>query len=342
MLLVLPSSADGQSVPADLTTIPKVPTDYAPARTAWGDPDFRGTWPISTIWDSGIPVERPKELGNRAWLNEEEFAKRLKDAKASDAAFANKLDDEGTQGMAKWLESTDFGHRNSLLVDPPDGRFPAPTAEADALHKAGRSSWVKGQTRDWVDDFDIFDRCVTRGFPASMFPYPYNNGIRIFQAPGFVVIDHEMMATRIIPIGARSRWPATVHAWMGSSRGHWEGNALVIETTNIVPGDDASKDLTRRAASPNGPRDTTYPTSEQARVIERLTMVRRDRIIYEVTYSDPKVYQASWTARIDWTRNDNYQFFEFACHEGNVQIRDMINASRAQRKLDAETANSGK
>lgn len=335
LMAALPIAA--QQVPDDLTLVPEVPTDFVPPRTAWGDPDFHGIWPIEKIDEVGTPIEREEKYGNRAWLTDEEYAERLGKAIESDASFQNELRSGGTIGLAQWLQSTDFGHRTSMLIDPPDGRFPALTPQAEPIKQAGRSSWQDGQPRDWVTDFDIYDRCVTRGFPASMFPFPYNNGIRIFQAPGLVVIHHEMMATRIIPLRETERWPDQTRTWMGQSRGRWEGNTLVIETANITAGDSADPDLQRRAASPNA-WDTTYPTSEQATVTERLTMVRPDRIIYEVTYSDPLVYTAPWTARLDWTRDDNYRFFEFACHEGNVQIRDMIHASRAQRRLDAEAA----
>ncbi|WAT19066.1 hypothetical protein OZN62_05740 [Aurantiacibacter sp. MUD11] len=324
-------------MPDDLTTIPPITTDYEPPRTPWGDPDLRGTWPIENLDQMGMRIERPEEFGNRAWLTDEEYAERLAEARASDDSFVNELRSGGTQGLADWLESTDFGRRNSMLIDPPNGRFPPLTEEAQPLQAAGRSSWVSGQARDWITDLDIYDRCVTRGFPASMFPFPYNNGIRIFQAPGLVVIHHEMMSTRIVPLGATERWSDDVRTYMGQPIGHWDGNTLVIETTNIIHGDAADPEIHRRAASPNA-WDTTYPTSPEARVVERLTMVSPERIIYEITYSDPLVYTAPWTARYDWTRDDDYEFYEFACHEGNVQVRDMINSSRAQRRLDAEAA----
>src|SRR5207237_4806841 len=130
--------------------------------------------------------------------------------------------------------------RTSMVVDPADGKLPPMTAYADALYKAGRSSWTPNTKYDWVTDFDSWDRCISRGFPASMLPFRYNNGIRIFQSPGYVVIALEMLGTRVIPLarpGAdRAHWPQPVEAWLGSSVGHWEGNTLVIETTNIKTG----------------------------------------------------------------------------------------------------------
>ncbi|MEL1249507.1 hypothetical protein [Aurantiacibacter gilvus] len=338
--VALATPASGQIVPDDLTTMPPVTTDYEPPRTPWGDPDLRGTWPIENLDQMNLPIEREEEFGNRAWLTNEEYAERLAAARESDGSFEEELRTRGTIGLSGWLESTDMGRRNSMLVDPPNGRFPPLTEAARPLQEAGRSSWVSGQPRDWITDLDIYDRCVTRGFPASMFPFPYNNGIRVFQAPGMVVIHHEMMSTRIVPLGPTERWPEDVRTYMGQPIGHWDGNTLVIETTNIVDGDAADPDIHRRAASPNA-WDTTYPTSAEARVTERLTMVSPERIIYEITYSDPQVYTAPWTARYDWTRNDGYEFYEFACHEGNVQVRDMINSSRAQRLRDAQAAAEG-
>ncbi len=333
-LACLAAPAASQRVPDDLATMPPVATDFEPARTAWGDPDLRGIWPIEKIDDMDLPIERDEEYGTRAWLTDEEYAARLAEARESDGSFVDELRSGGTQGLADWLESTDFGRRNSMLVDPPDGRFPPLTPEAQPLQQAGKSSWVDGQARDWITDLDIYDRCVTRGFPASMFPFPYNNGIRIFQAPGLVVIHHEMMATRVVPLFEAERWPEAVRTYMGQSIGRWDGNALVIETTNIIDGDAADPDIFRRAASPNA-WDTTYPTSREAHVEERITMMSPERMIYEVTYTDPLVYTAPWSARLDWTRDDDYDFYEFACHEGNVQVRDMINSSRAQRLRDA-------
>jgi hypothetical protein len=171
-----------------------------------------------------------------------------------------------------------------------------------------------------------------------MLGFPYDNGIRIFQAPGLVAIERAMLGVRIIPIGHGEHWPSPVRGWMGSSLGHWEGNVLVIETTNIVPGDSATHDMTRRAASPTYDVDVAIPVGPDSRVVERLTMVEPDRIIYEVTYTDPAVFTAPWTARLDWVRDESYEIYEFACHEGNTQVRHMIESSRAQRRADAAAA----
>jgi len=339
--------AQAQDVPADLTTMPAVPTDFSPPRTSWGDPDFRGTFPIDNI--ASLPMNRPARFGDRFWLTEEEYAERQAQANGSDARYAAE-DESGTIGMGHWVESDASGRRTSLLVSPANGQLPAMTPEAQALYQAGRSSWTPNTAYNWTSDFDSWDRCVSRGFPASMFPFRYNNGIRVLQSPGYVTIALEMIhdarVIKIVPKDqiAAHRWPASVRTWMGQSLGYWEGNTLVVETTNIVAGDSVSQDSLHRAASPLNmatmgvPPFNTIPTSEAAVVTERLTMTAPGHIVYELTYNDPQVFTAPWTARLDWTQNDEYAFFEYACHEGNVQVRNYITASRAGLRVNAEEA----
>jgi hypothetical protein len=237
--------------------------------------------------------------------------------------------------MGHWVEPGTANRRTSLLIDPPNGQLPEKTAEGKRRSALMRSSYRAGQTFDWVDDFDSWDRCITRGMPASMFPFNYNNGIRIFQSPGLVAIQLEMIhETRIIPTNGKAAIPVTMHNWMGESRGHWEGpNTLVVETTNLKPGPSATN-----VGTWGSPRENDTPISEQAHMVERFTMTGPDTIIYEVTYSDPVVYTAPWTARLDWKRNDAYKIYEYACHEGDVQIRGYITSSRAQRAKDESAA----
>jgi hypothetical protein len=305
---------------------------YTPTRTAWGDVDFRGTWPIDRIADAGIPLQRPESYGERRSMTDEEFARRLEEAAKTDASFAQDVDANGTAGLADWLKSTPFGRRTSLIVDPPNGRLPPMTPEGKALFAAGRNSWVEGQPIDWVTDLDSYDRCITRGLPAAILPWPNNNGIRVFQSPGFVVLQLEVLGTRIIPVGGES-WPDAARSWLGQSRGRWDGDTLVIETRGFVAGDSVSRDVVRRSSSPiTGRGNGLAPMSEQATTVERLTMTSPNTITYQVTYSDPDVYTAPWTAELEWTRNDGYRLYEFACHEGN-EVRPMITSSRAERGL---------
>ena len=328
-----------QNRPADLRALPPVPTTYTPPKTPWGDYDFSHIYTLDPVADAKILFQRPKEYGRRLWVTDEEFARRLKAAEASDSrgGGVKGVAVNGTKGLADWMRRSPFAKRSSLLVDPANGRLPPLTPTAQKLVETGRSSWVPGQPFDWVTDFDTWDRCITRGYPASMFPNRYNNGIRIFQSPGWIVISAEMLATRVIPIGDTPRWPSNVESWMGSSRAHWEGKTLVIETTNIKSGDSVSRDSAKRSASPvivtmvgGAPLDTT-PMSPQAKTVERLTMTGPNTIMHELTYSDPQTYTAPWTARTEWTRDDGYKFYEYACHEGDVQIRNYITASKAER-----------
>ncbi|MGZ3171643.1 MAG: hypothetical protein ACXWI4_01380 [Croceibacterium sp.] len=332
----------GQRAPADLTSVPPVPNTYVPKKTPWGDPDFRATWTGDNLANVGVELERPADKGNRLWLTDEEFAKRLAKAKKSDSDktdFDAHLMPDNTIGLAAWLQASPFGRRTSLIVSPANGRLPPLTPRAEALFKAGRTSWNKGQPIDWVSDLDAVDRCITRGFPSAMLPSDRDNdnGIRIFQAPGFVAFQLEILGTRVIPIGKGEPWPAPVHGWLGHSRGHWEGNTLVIETANIVPGDSATGDALKRAASPSS-ATSTIPTGEKANTVERLTMTGPGTLVYQATYSDPDVFTAPWTVQVEWARDDKYRLYEFACHEGNRQVRDLISSSRAQRKKDAAKA----
>jgi hypothetical protein len=326
--------------PVDLNKLQPVNTTYTPPKTAWGDYNFAHTWQIENLNAARILFQRPQKWGNRVYLTPEEFKIRQTNAQRSDSSFSNEgqgLNAGGTQGLANWVTATEFGHRTSMLIDPADGQLPPLTPWAEELWKNGRSSWVPGQAYDTPADFDSWDRCVSRGYPASMFPFRYNNGLRIFQSPGYMVITLEMLGTRIIPIGNAKAWPGQVEAWMGNGRGHWEGKTFVIETSNIKSGDGVSEDLQKRAASPlnmatqNVPPFNTIPTSVKARTVERLTMVDANTMDYQITYDDPMVFTKPWTARFEWARDDSYKFFEYACIEGNVQVRGYITSSRAER-----------
>ena len=317
---------------ADLTVVPPVPTDYRPATTAWGEPDFRGGWPIDYL--NGTPMQRDPEQGNRVFLTDEEYAARSQRIDTAASRYEN--EDQGDRlGQGHWVEMGEPNRRTSLLISPANGRLPEMTAEGKRLSALMRSSWRANQTFDWTSDFDTWDRCITRGMPASMLPMQYNNGIRIFQSPGLVAIQLEMIhEVRIIPTDDSAPLPAPIQNWMGESRGHWEnGNTLVIETGNMRPGPSATNIVTT-----GSPPENDTPISPQAHIVERLTMTGPDTIVYEVTYNDPVVFTAPWTVRFDWRRNNGYEMFEYACHEGNVQVRNYITASRAARVREAAEA----
>ena len=316
--------------PADLTKVPGMPS-YRPKKTAWGDPDLRGGWPIDTL--GGLTMQRTPAQGQRAFLTQEEYQAVAARMQTSQQAYARE-DEEDRIGMGHWVEMTGAGTRTSLLIDPPDGRLPALTEEGMRRAALMRSSWVPGQTFDWISDFDTWDRCVTRGFPASMLPFRYNNGVRIFQSPGYFVVALEMIHdARVIPTDGSAHAPSQVGQWFGDSRGRWEGNVFLVETTNLKPGASALN-----MATIGVPPNNTLPMSEQATVVERFALADRNTLVYEMTYTDPVIWEAPFTVRMDVPRNDDYEFFEYACHEGNVQVRNYISASRAQRAQEvAET-----
>ena len=316
--------ADAEAPPAVLTVLPPR-TDYRPRMTPWGEPDFRGAWPLNHL--AGLPLQRSPDKADRAFLTEPEFQQRQRQIGAVRGAVAadyrnNKLDD------GVWVEMTGAGRRTSMLVDPPNGRLPELTPEGKRQEKLGRSSWVRTLELDQPTDFDSWERCITRGFPASMLPFSHDNGVRIFQSPGVMVIQLEMIhEARIIPTDGRpAASPSPVKSWMGVSRGRWEGRTLVIETTNIRPGASPLNQQTIGA-----PRNNTIPMSPEARVVERLTMTGPSSIDYEMTYSDPSIWTAPFTVRLDWRRDDAYRLYEYACHEGNLVVRNLILSSRYRR-----------
>jgi hypothetical protein len=318
---------DESKMPRELYVLPPVPHDYQPKKTSWGDPDLRGMWPIDSL--GGLPLQRTVAMGNRVFLSEEELKAR-DTLMAQWRSAAAEEDRDNKLGSGNWVEMTGAGRRTSLLVDPPNGRLPELTAEGKRLDAMGRSSWVRGQTFDWVTDFDSWDRCISRGFPASMLPFRYNNGVQILQAPGYVIVNLEMIHdARIIPLDGRPAPPSAVTNWMGESRGHWEGNTLVVETSNIRQGA-----APLNMATIGAPANNTIPMSPEAHVTERFTMTGPDSLVYEMTFSDPVYWTAPFTVRADWTRNEKYKFYEYACHEGDEQIRNYITASRAQRAKD--------
>ena len=322
------NEAELRSKHHELYVLPPVSKNYQPKRTAWGDPDLRGMWPTDSI--GGMPLQRPPEMGERVFLSDNEMKARdrLMDQwrhAAADEIQSNHL------GAGNWVEMTGAGRRTSMLVEPRDGRLPALTAEGKRMESIGRSSWVPRQTFDWVTDFDSWDRCVTRGFPASMLPFRYNNGVQILQTPGYVVVNLEMIHdARIIPLDGRPA-PAGTTNWMGESRGHFEGTTLVVETDHIRSGA-----APLNAATTGGPTPAwnTIPMSAQAHVTERFTPVGPNTLTYEMTYSDPATWTQPFTLRVDWTRNEKYKFYEYACHEGDEQVRNYIVTSRLQRAKD--------
>jgi len=316
--------------------------------TALGDPDLRGTWPIQhligTPFQRRLPArgelseEEYLALSTRQEYTEEEYVANAKQLDEGRNARYEQEDKSNKIGMGHWAETTDAQRINSLLVDPPNGQFPALTPRGQELAKTIASSWsteTSGRPFDSVADFDTWDRCITRGLPPSMFPFNYNNGIRIHQAPGVVVIELEMVhEARVIPVDGRPQLSPEIKQWMGESRGHWEGATLVVETTNF----NGIGGMTN-VGIPGSPRGDT-PTTTNMKITERLTRVSPTQIDYSMTVEDPEVLTAPWTARYPMYLEPDYGFFEYACHEDNTAVRNFIVTSRYERaKLAQQAAN---
>ncbi len=223
--------------------------------------------------------------------------------------------------------------QTSLIVDPPDGRFPALTDYGKKLQAEMKSSYRPGQTVfDAIEDFSAWDRCITRGMPVSMEPRNYNNGIRIMQSPGYVVILVEMAhEARIIPTnsGPTSSTPALdsqIKEWLGEPRGHWEGNTLVVETTNF------NGLVGHTSAGVPGSPGPLQPETPNMKIVERFTRVAPDTIEFRMTITDPTVLATgSYTVAYPMFLDNKYEMFEYACHEGNTAVRNYIETSRFER-----------
>jgi hypothetical protein len=293
---------------------PAPPAGWKVPRTPWGDPDLRGTWPLENL---ATRPERPAELGTKAYYTDAEYAVMLEQAKKGAEGYERESE-VGKIGAAHWTEAGRPLKQTSLIVEPTNGRYPPMTPEGERLRAQMRSSWTT-DAFDSIGDFNSLDRCLGRGLPTSMTPFPYNNGVRIFQAPGYLVIQLEIVhETRIVPLGPRSAVPAPVRQYLGTSRGHWEGNTLVIETTNLTG---------QTPMNLVGPTKVSIPTSAREEVTERLTLTGPNTLFYEAVINDPGVFTAPFKIAYPWTRNSNYKLFEYACHEGNTVVRNYINTT---------------
>jgi len=297
-------------------------------RTAWGDPDLQGIWPSSEM--IGVPLQRDAKLGTRAFLTEEEFTQRQKQASQQSAADSEEFvaartggGGDGTGPPNHWGERGTPQRQASLIVDPPNGRMPpmTPDGERRAADRARRSSTGAGPFNG-PEDLDYYDRCVSRGVLGSIAPVVYNNGTEIVQSPGYVAIRYEMIhETRIIPLDGRPPVSPAVRQHAGLARGHWEGDTLVVETTNF-----------------NGTIGVTgngrlMPTSDALRMVERFTRIDANTIQYEATVDDPKTWTGPWRVSFPLRRDDDYGFFEYACHEGNNAMRNILSGARAAERV---------
>ena len=290
---------------------------YTPPLTAWGHPDLQGVWNNST----NVPLERPAEFEGRTTLTDEEVAERGRTL--SETVFGTRerrVDIGGTGWYAEyWNEPGLNGNISSLIVEPADGRLPALTPEGERDRATGAPLAQRAPT-DLID-LTVYERCITRGLPGAMMPGFYNHNYQIVQTPEYVAILVEMIHdVRIIPLDGRPHLSPEVRQWLGDSRGHWEGNTLVVETTHF-PDTVSERGLVR-------PHDFRL-RGTNLRLVERFTRLSEDSIDYRLTVEDPRTFTDSWTAVIPLNRFDG-ALYEYACHEGNYAMTNMLSGARAK------------
>ena len=301
------------------------------ARTPWGEPDIQGVWNDAT----STPLQRPSSVGGKDVLNDEEeaeFAKELEHNLTRDRRDGPASVDVNRAYNEHWMDSRRLhateDRRTSLIVDPPDGRIPAlvPLSPERAKVKEARS-YANGRflagLPDNVFDFSLPVRCIIRTDSPPYLPTIYNNDFQIVQSPGMVVIAPEMIhSARIIPTDGRPHLPSDLHQWLGDSRGHWEGDTLVVETTNF---------RTDEGVLFGNANPATY------KITERFTRVDAKTLSYEFTVEDPTTWVRPWTARIPWTKIDpDEQMYEYACHEDNYDLVHFLSGAR-QREREGKT-----
>lgn len=295
-------------------------------RTSWGDPDLRGTY-TSDNW-IGVPFQRAERYGTSEQISAEEHEERIsandvqvaKDRAPEPESKFSTDDPASLNAPRHWLERAESPvQANSMIVDPPNGRLPAMTDEGERL-SAGRRGQRRRPPLSYTD-FSNYNRCITRGLTGSILPVIYGNGTEIFQAPGYVVIRSEMIhEARLIPLDDTPHAGEAIRMWMGDSRGRFEGDTLVVETTNFMGG---------AGIGSNG-GGAAY--SEDVRLVERIRRISQDMIHYEFTVHDPAVYTAPWTARVELYAKPGYKIYEYACHEGNYGLANMLNTARTDER----------
>jgi hypothetical protein len=297
------------------------PIPYTTPRTSWGDPDLQGVWSSD---DATMPMSRPANVAGRPYLNDDEYAARVKQI------------ENGVKNAENAIGSFrgDFARRafrqTSLIVDPPDGRIPPPTE--DAKKRAAprdQGTFGNGPFESW-EDFTLYDRCITRGIVGSVLRVVYGNGNRIVQAPGMVAISYEMIHdSRIFYTDGRPHIGSAIRQYLGDSRAHWDGDTLVVETTNLT-------DKTSIGPNGNGLRH-----SAQMKIIEQFKRVASNILQYQITVDDPVTYGKPFTLSLPLTPLDGGVLLPYECHEGNYAIRQSLGAERAEDKALADDLAKG-
>jgi hypothetical protein len=292
----------------------------AQSRLPWGDPDFEGIWTNATL----TTLQRAPELGTKAFFTPEEAAawekQRIQATNADRplrpgevGAYNDVFFERGSRGVKS--------RRTSLIIDPPDGRLPALTPDAQRKVDA-RQKQEAISPADRPEDRWLTERCILFGATVPMLPEPYNNNYRIVQSPGYVTILVEMNHdARVIPLDGRAHLPSQVQQWIGDSRGRFDGNTLIVETRN----------LKFNEKSRFGVGYLTGLSDENLRVVERFTRTDANTLTYQATIEDPTVFVKPWTVEISMDRTDG-PLFEVACHEGNYGMFNILSAHRAEEK----------
>jgi len=287
-------------------------------RTPWGDPDIQGNY--TNLYEDGTPLERPAQFEGRTvdQVKGEELARlKLEVQRRTINNFEGPIHAPNNW----WQDALDLrrGSQAWLIVDPPDGRVPALTPEGQRRAESARRPIYDGGSSSW-EDRTLYDRCITRGLPGSMMPAIYGNSYRIVQGPGFVAIQYEMIhETRVIALDGRPHVGRGIHMDMGDARGRWEGDTLVVETTNFKA----------RSAYRNANPDTLKLT-------ERFTRIAPDKIRWSVTVEDPAMWTRPWTFSMPLTENNSEVMQQYECHEGNYGLRNILSAARAEERQASE------
>jgi hypothetical protein len=319
----LPMSGQTTGVPALVITAYNggAPTPYTTPRTPWGDPDLQGVWSSD---DATMPMSRPQQFGDRLYQNDEEFANRQKQIQQGITNGENAV------GSFRGDFARRAFRQTSLIVDPPDGRTPAFT-EAAQKRRAPRDQGTFGNGPfETVEDFTLYDRCITRGIVGSVMRVIYGNGNRIVQAPGLVAISYEMIHdSRIFYTDGRPHVGQNIRQYLGDSRARWVGEMLVVETTNLT-------DKTSIGPNGNGLRH-----SDKMKITEQFKRVANDIIQYQITVDDPVTYMRPFTLSLPLTPLDGGVLLPYECHEGNYAIRQSLGAERAEDKALADDLAKG-
>ena len=309
-LASVPAAGQGATATPDTSTAP---------RTTWGDPDLQGVWDFRTI----TPMERPSELAGKEVLTDEEAAEFTQETlRRRDHDRPPREGSPGTYNQFWWDYGTELtdDNRTSLIVDPPDGRVPPLTP--DAQERAGtRSAYRRDHPADSWEDRSVAERCIL-GFNSGppMRPSAYNNNVQLFQVPGYVVVLNEMVHdARIVPLDGRPHLAQDVGQWHGDSRGRWEGDTLVVDTRNFTH------------------KTSFRGSTENLRLVERFTRVDADTLLYEFTVDDHTVFGSPWTAAVPMTKSP-VPMYEYACHEGNYGMEGILAGHRADELAAAAAA----